>query len=202
LIHSANFSYSSVFNKSKKYPYLLPDDELFELLLFDDDEFERLDVELSELDERLGVAVVELPDERLGVVVVELPDERLGVVVVELPDERLGVVVVELPDERLGVVVVEFPDERLGVVVVELPDERLGVADVPADGFLVPVLVDGLVVVDELLEGVEFVMLLPDCLVVVPPEFLDGVLDEILVTLSEGRVELVELLEGTDTGLA
>jgi hypothetical protein len=99
-------------------------------------------------------------------------------------------------------VLVELPDERLGVVLVELPDERLGVADVPDDGFLVPVLVDGFVVVDELLEGVEPATLLPDCLVVVPPEFLDGVLDELLVTLSEGRVELVELLDGVDTGLA
>jgi hypothetical protein len=193
--------------------YLLPDDEVFELLLFDV-EFEVPDFELLEFDERLGVVVVfvELPDERLGVVVVfvELPDERLGVVVVfvELPDERLGVVVVfvELPDERLGVVVVfvELPDERLGVVVVfvELPDERLGVvvADVPEDGFLVPVLVDGLVVTVELLEGVEFVTLFPDCLVVVPLELLDGVVDELLV--SEGRVELLELLDVEVVGRA
>jgi hypothetical protein len=176
--------------------YLLPDEELFELLLFD--EFELLDFEsLFEFDERLGVVVV--PDERLGVVVV--PDERLGVVVVpderlgvvEVPDERLGVVVV--PDERLGVVVV--PDERLGVVVV--PDERLGVVEAE-DGFLVPVLDDGLVVTEELLDGVEFVT--PDCLVVVPSELRTDVPDELLVPLLDGRVELLELLDGVETGLA
>jgi hypothetical protein len=127
-------------------------------------------------------------------VLVELPDERLGVVLVELPDERLGVVLVELPDERLGVVLVELPDERLGVVLVELPE----------DGFLVPVLVEGLVVADELREGVELVALLLDCrVVVVALELLEGVFDELLVPLLEGRVEeLDELLDGVDTGRA
>jgi hypothetical protein len=179
--------------------YLLPDDELFEFLFLDDELFEFRDGELSEFDERVGVAVVELPDERLGVVVVE----RLGAAFVELLDERLGVVVVELLDERLGVVFVELLDERLGVVVVELLDERLGV--VTEDGFLVPVLVFVAGLVDELREGVEPVTLLPDCLVVVVVAFelLDGVFDELLVvTLPEGRVELVELLDGVDTGRA
>jgi hypothetical protein len=169
--------------------------------------FELSDDELLEFDERLGVAFVELPDERLGVVLVELLDERLGVVLVELP-ERLGVVLVELLDERLGVVVVELLDERLGVVVVELLDERLGVVlvelperlGVPDDGFLVPVLVDGLVVADELRDGL--VELLPDCLVVVPFELLEDVTDELLVPPSEGRVVLDELLDGVETGLA
>jgi hypothetical protein len=160
--------------------YLLPDDELFELLFLDDDELELLDFELSVFDERLGVVLVEVFDERLGVVLVEVLDERLGVVVVEVFDERLGV-----------------------VVFVEVFDERLGVADVPEDGFLVPALVEGFVVVVELREGVELVALLLDCrVVVVSFELLDGVLDELLVTLLEGRVELVELLDGVDIGRA
>jgi hypothetical protein len=122
------------------------------------------------------------------------------------PEERLGVVVVELfPDERLGVVVVElFPDERLGVVVVELlPEERLGVVeeDVPAAGFLVPVLDDGLVVTEELPEGVELAALLPDDLVV-PDELRTVAFDELRVLLSDGRVELAELLDGVAVGLA
>jgi hypothetical protein len=136
-----------------------------------------------------------------------LLDDEFELLDFELSDERLGVVVVELLvlDERLGVVVVELPDERLGVVVVELLvlDERLGVVeDVPEDGFLVPVLVDGFVVADEFLDEVEFVTLLPDCLVVVSLETLDGVLDEVLVPLLEGRVELFEVLDDVDTGLA
>jgi uncharacterized membrane protein YqjE len=166
---------------------------IFYLLLLDDEL-------LSEFDERVGAAFVEFPDERLGVVVVELLDERLGAAFVELPDERPGAVVVELPDERLGAVVVELLDERLGAVVVELLDERLGA--VVEDGFLVPVLVLVAGLVDELREGAEPVTLLPDCLVVVSFEFLDGVLDELLVALPEGRVELAELLDGVDTGLA
>ena len=100
---------------------------------------------------------------------------------------------------------VELPDERLGVVPVELPDERLGVTDVPEDGFLVPVLVEGLVVADEFREGVELVALLFDCrvVVVVALELLEGVFDELLVPLLEGRVEeLDELLDGVDTGRA
>jgi hypothetical protein len=139
-----------------QYSYLLPDEELFELL-FLDEEF-------------------------------------------ELPDERLGAAFVELPDERLGAAFVELPDERLGAAFVEPPDER---PDVVEDGFLVPVLVDGFVVTVELLEGVEPVTLLPDCRVTVPLELLDGILDEFReLPTDDGRVELAELLDGTDTGRA
>jgi uncharacterized membrane protein YqjE len=163
---------------------------------------DRLGVAFVELpDDRLGVAFVELPDDRLGVVFVELPDDRLGVVFVELPDDRLGVAFVELPDERLGVAFVELPDDRLGVVLVELPDERLGVVE---EGFLVPVLDDGFVlVVDELRDDVEPVTLVPDCLVVVFPEFCTDVFDELLVPLpDDGRVELFELRDGVTLGRA
>jgi hypothetical protein len=187
----------------------LPDDRLGVVVLGELPEDRLGVVVLGELpDDRVGLVVlVELLDDRLGVVVLgELPDDRLGVVVFgELPDDRLGVVVLgELPDDRLGVVVLgELPDDRLGVVVLgELPDDRLGVIeDVPEEGFLVPVLVAGLVVIDELPEGVEFTSLLFDCRVVVALELLDGVLDELLVTLPDGRVELVELLDDT-VGLA
>jgi hypothetical protein len=132
-----------------------------------------------ESDERLGVASVELPEERFGAAFVELPDERLGVA--DVPDDGFrvpvpadclvvtdelleGVAFVELPDERLGVVPVDLPDERFGAAFVELPDDRLGVADVPEDGFRVPVPVDCLVVADELLAGVlaEFLVSLPE----------------------------------------
>jgi hypothetical protein len=174
--------------------YLLPDELLLELLFLDELEL------LFEFDDRLGAAFVEPPDERLGAAFVEPPDERLGAAFVEPPDDRLGVVLVEPPDDRLGAVLVEPPDERLGVVLVEPPDERFGVVE---DGFLVPVLDDGLVVVDELRDGVDPATLASDCLVAVLPEFCTDVFDELLVPLpDDGRVELFELRDGVTLGRA